>query len=176
MLNLTDEELMSLVPLADPQSIESTDLKFYLPKSLPSDWDRDDFIAPPKAIIAFARAVLARYGHQQTRPAAGEVGELVALLYYEAREADLDLMTAEQCHRAAALLEHRYPEPVLLSERLPEPKDCDGEGRCWWWYPPVPEKTYGYWLCEDDATDRAYNEWPSAWLPIYAIQVPTEKP
>ena len=26
-------------------------------------------------------------------------------------------------------------QPVPVSERLPEPEDCDAEGRCWWWHP-----------------------------------------
>jgi len=26
-------------------------------------------------------------------------------------------------------------QPVSVSERLPEPEDCDAEGRCWWWHP-----------------------------------------
>jgi hypothetical protein len=65
-------------------------------------------------------------------------------------------------------------EPVPVSERLPEPDDCDGEGRCWWWYPPRAGNapTYGYWAHEDDATDRAHHEWPAAWLPHRALPVP----
>ena len=37
----------------------------------------------------------------------------------------------------AALARHGTPtiQPVSVSERLPEPEDCDAEGRCWWWHP-----------------------------------------
>lgn len=66
------------------------------------------------------------------------------------------------------------PEPVPVSERLPGPEDCDADGRCWWWYPEVPGKTYGYWSHEDDAVpDRALDEQPSHWLPAHALPVPS---
>ena len=57
----SDEELLDLLP----QGIESG---FWLPKGLPSDWVDGEFIAPPKAIIAFARAVLARWGNPAPAP------------------------------------------------------------------------------------------------------------
>ena len=66
------------------------------------------------------------------------------------------------------------PQPVPVSERLPGPEDCDAEGRCWWWYPPVPEQNYGYWIYEDNAVpERARLEWPDCWLPAYALPLPS---
>ncbi len=61
----TDDELLALVP-------QGSESDFYLPKGLPSNWDHGDFIAPPEAVVAFARAVLARYGHQSAPPVEGE--------------------------------------------------------------------------------------------------------
>jgi hypothetical protein len=64
-------------------------------------------------------------------------------------------------------------QPIPVSERLPRPEDCDAEGRCWWWYPPVPEQTYGYWAHEDDAVpERAVDEQPSHWLPANVLSQP----
>jgi hypothetical protein len=65
------------------------------------------------------------------------------------------------------------PQPIPVSERLPGPEDCDAEGRFWWWYPPALE-TYGCWVYEDYAANRAYEEWPSAWLPANALPLPEE--
>ena len=65
-------------------------------------------------------------------------------------------------------------QPVPVTERLPESEDCDAKGRCRWWYPEVPGKTYGYWSHEDDAVpDRALDEQPSHWLPAHALPVPS---
>jgi len=64
--------------------------------------------------------------------------------------------------------------PVPVSKCLPGSGDCDAEGRCWWWYPEVPGKTYGYWAYEDDAVpERALNEQPTHWLPAYALPHPS---
>ena len=72
----------------------------------------------------------------------------------------------------------RFPDsstqPIPVSERLPGPEDCDAEGKCWWWYPPVPEQTYGYWAHEDDAVpERAVDEQPSHWLSANALPQPS---
>jgi hypothetical protein len=65
-------------------------------------------------------------------------------------------------------------QPIPVTERLPGPEDCDAEGKCWWWYPPVPEQTYGYWAHEHDAVpERAVDEQPSHWLPAHALPLPS---
>jgi len=55
-------------------------------------------------------------------------------------------------------------EPVPVSERLPGPEDCDGDGRCWWWD-------------EDDDMWRLSEHRPcilccTHWLPHWALPVP----
>ena len=55
-------------------------------------------------------------------------------------------------------------EPVLVSERLPGPTDCDAEGQCWWWD-------------EDDDMWRLSEHRPwllcwTHWLPRWALPVP----
>jgi hypothetical protein len=55
-------------------------------------------------------------------------------------------------------------EPVLVSERLPGPEDCDAEGQCWWWD-------------EDDDMWRLSEHRPwllcwTHWLPRWALPVP----
>ena len=63
----TDEELMNLLPLYSYE--DGFYDGFFQPKSLPSDWgDEDDYIASPKAILVFARAVLARWGNYPKSP------------------------------------------------------------------------------------------------------------
>ena len=55
-------------------------------------------------------------------------------------------------------------EPVPVSESLPGPEDCDGDGRCWWWD-------------EDDDKWRLSEHRPwllcwTHWLPHWALPVP----
>ena len=42
-------------------------------------------------------------------------------------EAWLEVLSFIHCRPTA------QPKPMAASERLPKPKDCDAEGRCWWW-------------------------------------------
>ena len=98
-----------------------------------------------------ARAELAEpVAEPPAPPAEGEVAELIAQLrsrHYGPAALD----------RAAELLErHAAPVPVPVAERLPEPKDCDAEERCWllaprWILPPC-EMTH--------------------WLPAHALPLP----
>ena len=108
----SDEELLAFVPQGSSES------DFYLPKGLPSNWVDGDFIAPPEAVVAFARAVLARWGHQSALPDEGEVAELVADLRGTARglESQAYPHTAALITRAADLLEQRHPAPVPPAE------------------------------------------------------------
>jgi len=76
---------------------------------------------------------------------------------------------APKVFRAAADAIARYArptiQPVLVSERLPGPEDCDAEGRCWYWHPgeecwemvPVVTGTLDIW---------------THWLPHYALPTP----
>lgn len=118
-------------------------------------------------IIAWAqRQALARWGHQPAPPADGEVGELVALilqisLAWEPDATLLGNMTAGQLTRAAELLQQR-PEPVPVSERLPGPEDCDGEGRCWAFSQRIG------WLRAEDPIGSVFTHW----LPATALPLP----
>ena len=117
------------------------------------------------------RAVLARWGNSAPTPVDGEVAELVAWLQNESHHHDLIGETL--LRRAAELLQREVLVPVSVSERLPGPEYCDAKGRCWWWYPSVPDKTYGYWAHEDDAIpERAIDEQPTHWLPAHALPLP----
>ena len=165
----------SVAVTGQPSSAELLDLH---------EWMTDEWAAnhgfemPP---IEYARAVLARWGNPVPAPPAdGEVAELVELLRHEARDSG----PHEGAHpswcaameRAAELLQRQALVPVSVSERLPGPEDCDEEGRCWWWYPPVPEQNYGYWIYEDNAVpERSRLEWPDSWLPAHALPLPEVK-
>lgn len=102
-------------------------------------------------------------------PAEGEVGELVEWLR---QTGDLiqpsHLAEHQRYKRAADLLSQRHSAPVPVAERSPEPEDCDGEGRCWWWNPPTYLAGTGWWEFEpyewiEDATH---------WLPAHALPLP----
>lgn len=106
----------------------------------------------------------ARWGHQPTPPAEGEVGELVKYLRG---------VKSLHCQRAAELLQQQHPAPVPVSERLPGPEDCDGEGRCW----------AGTRAFVDTSGDRDIDYPPSwelrevraqddVWLPAHALPLP----
>lgn len=114
----SDEELLDLLP-------QGNESGFWLPKGLPSDWVDGEFIAPPKAIIAFARDVLARWGTSnltQTRllPADKEVAELVEWLREQLHVCLQAPWTPGIKHfgRAAELLERQVVVPVAVSDAL----------------------------------------------------------
>jgi hypothetical protein len=90
-------------------------------------------------LVAAARAALAQ-------PEAGEVARFTAWLQKHAGQC-VELGRPDWAHmaaRAATLLQQLSaptppaPEPVAVSERLPDPRpepeggDCDAGGRCWW--------------------------------------------
>jgi hypothetical protein len=63
------------------------------------------------------------------------------------------------------------PVPVPVSERLPGPEDCDGEGRCWWWCPSsvLPNGMCPYWCLAPAESPRP---WFTHWLPATALPLP----
>lgn len=57
--------------------------------------------------------------------------------------------------------------PIPVSERLPEPKDCDAEGRCWWGDAGDDQFVPSWRLCEQpDDTHFTH------WLPAHALPLP----
>ena len=149
--------------------------------------------------VDLVRAALARWGRPAlAQPEPDVAGELtdqellrcanIATPCYDLKgwERELRMMraaiTADRARRPApAPAGERQVAPVpvaiAVSERLPGPEDCDAEERCWWWYPPVPEQNYGYWIYEDNAVpERSRLEWPDSWLPAHALPIPTTEP
>jgi hypothetical protein len=102
--------------------------------------------------VQFARAVLTRWGRPAIEPVPAD--ELLAA--YRAGAAD------------AAI------KPVPVAERLPGLKDCDGEGKCWFWADQLGDydDDWGWKLL-----DRTYGpSWgASHWLPHHALLVPQEE-
>jgi len=69
--------------------------------------------------------------------------------------------------RAADPLERQALRPIPVSERLPEPKDCDAEGRCWWGDAGDDQFVPSWRLCEQpDDTHFTH------WLPAHALPLP----
>jgi hypothetical protein len=107
------------------------------------------------------------------QPAAGEVGELIEGL--KLISDGMDAMGHESdswfVARAADLLEQRHPAPVPVSERLPGPEDCDGEGRCWVHQPheACPESPAWELMLAKYASP---NYGATCWLPANALPLP----
>ena len=131
----------------------------------------------------YARAVLARWGNPAAAPVPepGEVAELVVELRMMASQAAeaCQFTDAENLSRAADLLQRLSPpQPVPVSERLPKPKDCDAEGRCWLW-----ERDCGYSGCKWALVDRTWSLSQSDedlsvythWLSAHALPVPEQE-
>ena len=63
-------------------------------------------------------------------------------------------------------------EPVPVSERLPEPEDCDAEGRCWWEF----EGSDDYEPCWALRKMHGIPFDSTHWLPCHALPLPTPTP
>lgn len=136
------------------------------------------------APVKFARAVLARWGHQPApelgetaaTAAEGEVAELVAWLRQrcqlmsEAPGSEFHLFT-----RAAELLQQLQAEinrlraqqtPVPVSERLPGPEDLSAKLKfCWWWNCML----YSWAFCDASYCDHSIY---THWRPAHALPLP----
>ena len=155
----SDEELLDLLP-------QGNESGFWLPKGLPSDWVDGEFIAPPEAIIAFARDVLELWGNPTPQPPAdGEVAELVAWLREQLHVCLQAPWTPGIKHfgRAAELLQRQVLVPVSISERLPGPEDCDAIGCCWWY-----SASHGWELYHREKGPGTSTHW----LPAHALPLP----
>ena len=71
-------------------------------------------------------------------------------------------------------------QPVPVSERLPDPEECDAEGGCWWWNPGYEEDDFIFpdgWILlnpkwagsrRDSDDSLIYTHW----LPANALPTP----
>lgn len=109
-------------------------------------WEQLDRLSPPQPVPVSERL------QQIEDLAADAVG---ALRYIEQLHGRLYGVGWDRVYEKADRLRpfHALPQPVPVSERLPEPEDCDAEGRCWWFHD------------EDGALC-------SHWLPAHALPVP----
>lgn len=111
---------------------------------------------------------------QPAPPAEGEVAELVAALRSQAIDCTCDHLTSGDLRRAADLLQQRHPTPVPVSERLPGPGDCDGEGRCWWEFAGSDDYGPSWTLMKMHGIPSDMTRWLPAWvhaLPLPAVEV-----
>ncbi len=65
---------------------------------------------------------------------------------------------------------HPTPQPVAVSERLPEPEDCDKHGRCWWFTPK--EGNTEPFRCADWSFYAGWRQKYTHWLPANALPTP----
>lgn len=70
--------------------------------------------------------------------------------------------------RVEPLLEWLHPTPMPVSERLPEPEDCDAEGRCWFGTPGC-DVWGASWVLRKRSHQR---NGITSWLPAHALPLP----
>jgi hypothetical protein len=110
-----------------------------------------------------ARALLAQ--HLAEGPTDEELYELWEREGYEG-----DFQDCRRFYRGAIARWGRPAiEPVPVSERLPDPEDCDAEGRCWMFDPC----DRGWWCYREALPSDGDPEPFTHWLPHWALPVPT---
>ena len=139
-------------------------------KELECGWGEED---PEQDLLDRARAALA-----QPEPKGLTNEELEKLaddyMFMDGADGTMHLEHIDFARAAIAADRARWGcpaiEPVPVSERLPEPQDCDVEGRCWW---AANDGIYDHWRKLD--LDKALNTpWrPTHWLPHHALPLPT---
>ena len=117
----------------------------------------------------FARAALARWGRPAAAPVPdlGEVAELVSWLRDRAESTSL-AHAALRITRAADLLQRQYPQPVLVSERLPGPGEW-----VWHCYAGVRFWQHGRYNGRQFFIGNGPESQPAThWLPANALPAP----
>jgi hypothetical protein len=116
----------------------------------------------------------------RSQPAADdEVAELVWQLRTKSatEKANRRHYSAKLLTRAADLLECRYPQPIPVSERLPELKDCapwsgTSDASVWCWV--GSDFDYGWkWQQRSAVCLRAFPDGYTHWLPAHALPLPS---
>ena len=122
-------------------------------------------------VIAFARAVLARWGNYPVKPDSSPANQPEPVA-----PTDEELIRPIMWMLDDSIYDTAQPVPV--SERLPGPEDCDSEGGCWWWHPDHKEDDF------DDGWILLNPKWAGGrrdsddsliythWLPHWALPVP----
>ena len=66
------------------------------------------------------------------------------------------------------------PQPVPVNERLPGPKDCDSEGRCWLGEPQIEDSHDATWNLCTQYDAQEFLTWGAkcGWLPFHALPLP----
>jgi hypothetical protein len=101
------------------------------------------------------------------RALCAELADSVELLLDMRQSARPLLITEDRLNRARAALaeQPRGFTPISVAERLPEPEDCDAEGRCWWLTKSYPPGAVFWELSR-------YSLASTHWLPANALPVP----
>jgi hypothetical protein len=111
----------------------------------------------------------------QPEPQGPSDEELKDLLYYGYTTSTGHGERTDEIGFARAVLARwgrRAIEPVPVSERLPGPGDCDGEGCCWWWIVDQPGELPHWIYCTLEKLS-----WTNFrhWLPHHALPVPQQE-
>jgi hypothetical protein len=96
-------------------------------------------------------------------------------------DSDFDIAFNAICDAVLQRYSRPAIQPVPVSERLPGPEDCDGDGRCWWWHPDHKEDDFddGWILLNPKWADGRRDSDDSLiythWLPANALPTPEAK-
>ena len=133
---------------------------------------------PPAAIVEMVNKLhqINNPAIQSVAPADEEIGEwhdqcadltrLGEVDHYWAFDLQSDEV-AGVVRAVLAFLQRQHPQPVPVSERLPGPEDCDGDGRCWIFMPDIG--TAPSWRLTDPRDIGPYH---THWLPHHALPTP----
>jgi hypothetical protein len=132
---------------------------------------------PPQEVITRARAALA-----QPEPVGPTDEELLAAqdraaAFFPPVHPEAEPLSAVEYARELEIREARAVlqrwgrpaiTPIPVSERLPEPEDCDAEGRCWVTDRSDGQKWFATWIYES----AHYTNGSTHWLPAHALPLP----
>jgi hypothetical protein len=95
----------------------------------------------------------------------------MGMTIYRALCTELALVLAEEGAPATQPVPAPALVPVPVSERLPQPEDCNGEGKCWWFSPPAcgPHEIRPCWTFDLETL-----EGDTHWLPHWALPLPAK--
>jgi len=99
----------------------------------------DQPVAPTdEELLRMAASAIEPFQHESSGIAIGE--------YEPETERAIEVYGSELIDFARAVLARWGTpaiQPVPVSERWPDPKECDAEGGCWWWHPGHKEDDFG---------------------------------
>jgi len=162
---VTDEELLGIEDLEAAWNAQADAF---------NSWDE---LGIDEIVCWAQQQALARWGRPaKPEPQVPTDEEICDLWSWAAGQDQGSWPTQQHCFARAVLARWGRPaiKPVPVAERLPGPKDCDGEGRCWLLYRSASMNKTPTWslVHRRSIFDADYTNW----LPHWALPVPRSEP